>query len=64
MILRQLIPRRGTRKSAENNLVGDNKLEEGEIFFEIPDTGAGTGKGKIKMGDGIHDYSDLPYFIE
>ena len=54
----------GTRESAEMYLIGDSRLARGEIFFEVPDTGAGTGKGKIKMGDGIHDYSDLPYFIE
>jgi hypothetical protein len=57
-------PRRGTKENAEKYLIGDKVLENGEIFFEVPDTGIGTGKGKIKMGDGIHDYVDLPYFIE
>jgi hypothetical protein len=61
---RGIKPFRGTRKRAEEELVGDNKLQKGEVFFEVPDTGAGTGKGKIKMGDGKHNYSDLPYFIE
>ena len=34
---------------------GANKPADGEPIFEI-DT------GKLKFGDGIHDYGDLPYF--
>lgn len=59
-----LRPRRGKFNSAKNKLNGDNKLTEGEIFFEVPDTGVGTGQGKIKMGDGVTtSYEALPYFI-
>lgn len=53
-------PKRGRRLTAENsNLL----LQDGEMFCEVPDTGVGTGPGKIKMGDGITPYSELPYFI-
>lgn len=54
-----LRPRRGMRASAINNNV---VLQEGEVFFETPDSGVGTGSGKIKMGDGVTEYSELPYF--
>ena len=52
-----LRPRRGMRASAINNNV---VLQEGEIFFETPDSGVGTGSGKIKMGDGVTEYGELP----
>ena len=56
-----LRPRRGKKTTAESeNIV----LKEGEVFFETPESGSGTGKGKIKMGDGISSYSDLPYYLE
>ena len=38
-------------------------LKEGELFFEIPDTGVGTGHSKIKLGDGKTPYSSLPYTL-
>lgn len=38
-------------------------LKEGELFFEIPDTGIGTGHSKIKLGDGKTPYSSLPYAL-
>jgi hypothetical protein len=56
-----LRPRRGKRASAEaENIV----LKRGEVFFESPDTGVGTGTGRIKIGDGTTPYKDLPYFID
>ena len=56
-----LRPRRGKKATAvSQNVV----LRRGEIFFEVPDTGVGTGNGKIKMGDGTTAYSSLPYFFE
>lgn len=56
-----LRPRRGKKTTAESeNIV----LKKGEAFFEYPDTGIGTGIGKIKMGDGVTSYNDLPYFLE
>ena len=54
-----LKPRRGKKATAiSQNLL----LKKGEIFFEYPDTGTGTGAGKIKMGDGTTTYNNLPYF--
>lgn len=54
-------PRRGKKATAiSQNII----LRSGEVFFEVPDTGVGTGKGKIKMGDGTTGYSSLPYFAE
>jgi len=54
-------PPRGTLSAA---LQQNIKLKNGEIFFEVPDTGPGSGPGKIKMGDGETEYADLPYFLE
>ena len=54
-----LKPYRGKKATAESqNIV----LKRGEVFFEVPAGGVGTGIGKIKMGDGTTAYSDLPYF--
>ena len=56
-------PRRGNLAMATSLLKGDNRLKAGEMFFECPDEGIGKGTGKIKMGDGVTDYEDLPYFL-
>lgn len=54
-------PKRGRKSTAENkNIV----LEKGEVFFEYPEAGTGASPGKIKMGDGKTEYSELPYFIQ
>lgn len=56
-----LRPRRGKKATAEaQNII----LKRGEVFFETPTTGVGTGIGKIKVGDGTTAYSSLPYFME
>ena len=56
-----LKPRRGKLATATSqNIV----LKRGEVFFEVPTGGVGTGAGKIKMGDGTTAYSSLPYFLE
>ena len=47
--------KRGYKLALEAILVGQKKPADGEPIFEI-DT------GKIKFGDGINDYVDLPYF--
>ena len=55
--------RRGTvstMSGAKKNTV----LAAGEIFAECPSTGIGTGAGKLKMGDGVTTYENLPYFLE
>ena len=54
-------PRRGKKATAIANAI---VLKKGEIFFETPDNGIGTGPGKIKMGDGITTYEQLPYFSD
>lgn len=59
-----LRPRRGKKSTAIAQLTSANPLKRGEIFFEVPDDGVGTGPGKIKMGDGTTGYEDLPYFSE
>ena len=56
-----LRPRRGKKSTATAQEV---ILKKGEIFFEVPETGVGTGIGKIKMGNGTSTYSQLPYFSE
>ena len=56
-----LLPRRGRRSTAISKGI---ILRRGEIYFEVPDTGVGTGAGKIVMGDGSTAYEDLPYFTE
>ena len=59
-----LRPRRGKKATAVSQLTASAPLKRGEIFFEVPDTGVGTGTGKIKMGDGTTAYASLPYFME
>ena len=54
-------PRRGKKATAiSQNIV----LKKGEFFCESPVNGIGSGTGKIKLGDGITAYEDLPYFID
>lgn len=36
-------------------------LLEGEWAVVVPDTGVGTGKVKIKIGDGVKTFNNLPY---
>ena len=57
---RSLKVRRGKRSTAENEHI---ILEKGELFFEVPEDGVGTGNGKIKIGDGETEYSKSPYFL-
>lgn len=59
-----LRPRRGKKATAVAQLTASAPLKRGEVFFEVPDGGVGTGAGKIKMGDGSTAYSSLPYFLE
>ena len=53
-------PRRG-KKSTMNGTKANTVLALGEMLFEVPDTGTGTGQSKAKMGDGTKAYSQLPY---
>lgn len=51
-------PRAGTKAQWEqSNMV----LREREIGFEIPDAGVGKGEVKMKMGDGVTAWNELPY---
>ena len=51
-------PRRSTAAEWEY----DNPiLAEGEMGVEVPITGVGTGFVKIKFGDGVTPWNDLPY---
>ena len=59
-----LRPRRGKKATATSQLTASAPLKRGEVFFEVPDGGVGSGVGKIKMGDGTTAYEDLPYFLE
>ena len=58
-----LRPRRGKQSTAVSTLTASNPLKRGEIFFEVPTGGVGTGTGKLKMGDGSTAYANLPYFL-
>lgn len=59
-----LRPRRGKKATAIAQLTASAPLKRGEVFFEVPDAGTGTGVGRIKMGDGSTAYESLPYFLE
>ncbi len=39
-------------------------LLEGEMGIEVPETGVGTGIVKIKFGDGVRHWKDLPYGLD
>ena len=47
--------KRGEKKALEAVLCGERKPADGEPIFE-------TDTGKLKFGDGQHDYIDLEYF--
>lgn len=53
-------PRRGkaTDWTNENPI-----LAEGEIAVEAPNEGVGTGLSRIKIGDGVTAWNDLPYAV-
>lgn len=51
-------PRRGTKAQWE---YANPILSEGEMAFEVPETGVGTGNINIKQGDGTTSWNNLPY---
>lgn len=57
-----LKPRRG-KKSTMAGTKASTVLAAGELFLEVPDTGVGKGKSKIKVGDGSTAYKSLPYAL-
>jgi len=54
-------PRRGTNAEWE---AANPILENGELGIVVPDTGTGTGTIKMKIGDGVHNYTSLPYALD
>ena len=60
---KQFSPRRGS-KTTMATTKKDYILAAGELFFEYPDTGIGTGACKVKLGDGVTTYENLEYAIE
>lgn len=53
-------PRSGT---ASQWSTANPVLKEREIGFEVPDGGVGTGNVKMKMGDGVTTWNELPYAV-
>ena len=61
MSFAKIRPRRGT---LEDWVLENPILDQGEIAFEYPNTGIGTGYCRLKVGDGIRRYSELPYSLD
>ena len=61
MAYAKIRPRRGT---AYFFTTINPVLEEGEIAIEYPETGVGTGLSKFKIGDGVTNWSELPYAFD
>lgn len=57
----KICPRRSTKTKWE---LDNPILLSGEMGIENPDTGTGTGLVKIKFGDGITPWNDLPYGLD
>lgn len=52
------------RRGSHSYMAGEGSqivLQEGEPFLEYPDTGIGTPGSKLKIGDGVNKYCNLPY---
>ena len=54
-------PRRSTKAEWEQY---NPILLEGEMGIEVPNSGVGTGLVKIKFGDGVKHWNDLPYGLD
>lgn len=65
-IANQFSPRRGAKTIMNDSTSTQSAivLRAGELFIEYPDAGVGTGACKVKIGDGVTQYKDLPYAIE
>lgn len=61
MSFAKIRPRRGTATQWET---ANPILAEGEIGIEVPNDGVGTGEVKIKFGDGVKPWTDLPYGVD
>jgi len=58
-----ILPHRGGKTKMTTGTGASTVLGAGELFVEYPDTGVGSGKSKIKIGDGVTAYSSLPYAL-
>ena len=56
-------PHRGGKSKMNVGSGSTHVLEDGEFFVEYPDTGAGSGKCKVKVGNGVSIYTELPYAL-
>ena len=63
MAIDALCPHRGGKTKMTTGAGASKVLANGELFVEYPDTGVGSGKSKIKIGDGVTAYSSLPYAL-
>ena len=54
-VIQKIQLKRGTKKVLDSVLKDSNRPASGEPIYEL-------GTGKLKIGDGIHDYADLAYF--
>lgn len=61
MSFAKIRPRRGTATQWET---ANPILAEGEEGIEVPNEGVGTGEVKIKYGDGVTAWNDLPYGVK
>lgn len=56
----KILPRRGSKSEWE---IVNPILSNGELALEYRDEGISSGDIRIKVGDGIHAWNDLPYGI-
>ena len=56
-VIQKIQLKRGTQNVLELVLKDSNRPASGEPIYEL-DT------GRLKIGDGIHDYADLAYFVK
>ena len=54
-VIQKIQLKRGTKNVLELVLKNSNRPASGEPIYELD-------SGKLKIGDGIHDYADLAYF--
>lgn len=62
-LCKTFMPHRGRKSTMLSDAKKDLILADGELFIEYPDTGIGTGRCNLKIGDGITSYENLPYAI-
>ena len=63
-VMHRMQMRRGSSSIMASEEKRDLILEPGELFLEYPADGIESGPMKIKIGDGVHKYYELPYLYE